>query len=360
MSDNTHLSKLYALILAGGKGRRLWPESQESLPKQFIDFFGAGQTLLQQTYARFRRFLPPERILVSTNIAYKTLVKNQLPDIADENILSEPIYRNTGPSTAWGAYRIYCRDEQALAIISPADQHIVNTDAFAQDILNGAAFVAENNRLLTLGVKPTRPEPGYGYIQFDKEIGNGIYTVRSFTEKPDREFAQLFIDSGEFLWNTGLLLANARCLLDSIAETLPSLFKKIKSLGKNHSIDDENRYVLEHFPRYPNLSVEEGILEKTTSNAVMKCNFGWADLGTWHGIYEALNRNNSGENVVLDSDVILDNAHNNIIKIPHGHLAVINGLDGFIVVEKGETLLICPKEDSSALIRKYSAEVEIR
>ncbi len=360
MTNNNNLNNLFVLILAGGKGRRLWPESLETLPKQFIDFFGTGRTQLQQTYARFRKILPPERILVSTNIAYVPLVKSQLPEIPGDNILAEPIWRNTGPATAWGAYRILCRNERAVAVFSPADHHIVGAEAFEKDILTAAAFVAGNNRLLTMGVTPTRPEPGYGYIQFDKEIGSGIFTVRSFTEKPDRDFAQLFIDSGEFLWNTGLLLANVRCLLDNMAETIPALFRRIKSFGRNHSIDDENRYIMEHFPRFPNISVEEGLLEKTSSNAVMKCNFGWADLGTWHGIYEAVKRNSSSENVVLDSDVILDNAKNNIIKIPRGHLAVINGLDGFIVVEKGETLLICPREDSSALIRKYSAEVEIR
>ncbi|MCD8281992.1 MAG: mannose-1-phosphate guanylyltransferase [Prevotella sp.] len=358
-TDTTIIDKLYALILAGGKGRRLWPESLAEKPKQFIDFFGSGLTQLQETYARFRQFLPAERILISTNILYKDIVCEQIPEATDDNILAEPVWRNTGPCTAWGAYRIFNRDNDALIVVSPADHHIVGNDKFIENVVAGARFTASHNRLLTMGVMPTRPEPGYGYIQFAEEIEPGIYTVKSFTEKPDREFARIFIESGEFLWNTSLLLSNARNLLQTMSKQLPAVFRRIKSFGAGHTIEGENRYIMERFPRYPNVSMEEGVLERTQDVMVMKCGFGWADMGTWHGIYES-ERRIGGDNVVLDSDVILDNAHNNIIKIPKGHLAVINGLDGYIVVEKGDTLLICPKEDSSALIRKYSAEVEIR
>ncbi len=351
-------AKLYVLILAGGKGRRLWPESQVNMPKQFIDFFGTGLSQLQDTYARFRHFLQPSHILVSTNVDYIDIVARQLPELPKDNILAEPIWRNTGPSSAWGAYRAYNTDKDALLCVAPSDHHVVNQEAFASAMAKGAQFVSENDWLLTMGVAPTRPEPGYGYIQFEKEIGEGIYTVRSFTEKPERSFAQVFIDSGEFFWNTGMFLSNARHLLSCMRKRIPSIFEEL-SLSADHTIEQENAYVLEHFPQYPNCSIEESVIERTPDVCVMKCDFGWADLGTWHSIYEA-ERKTEGDNVVLDSDVILDNAHNNIIKIPKGHLAVINGLEGFIVVEKGDTLLICPKEDSSALIRKYSAEVEIR
>ncbi len=358
-TDKTTTDKLYVLILAGGKGRRLWPASVVDTPKQFIDFFGSGRTQLQQTFERFRRFVSPDHILVSTNVIYRDIVKKQIPGIKDENILAEPIWRNTGPATAWGTYRIFNRDNDAVVVVSPSDHHVVDAEKFEECVMAGARFAETHDRLLTMGVTPTRPEPGYGYIQFEGEIEKGIYGVRSFTEKPDREFAQVFIDSGEFLWNTSLLVSNAGCMLRAMSALLPSVFKRIKSFGGNHTAEEENRYVMERFPRYPNVSMEEGVLEKTRDVAVMKCDFGWADLGTWHGIYEA-ERRSEGDNVVLDSDVILDNARGNIIKIPKGHLAVINGLDGYIVVEKGDTLLICPREDSSALIRKYSAEVEIR
>ncbi len=360
MTDtNNYFDKLYVLILAGGKGRRLWPESSDEMPKQFIDFFGTGRTQLQETYARFRQFIPSERILVSTNVIYVDTVKAQISELTDDNILPEPIWRNTGPSTAWGAYRIYQRDSEALMIMTPSDHHIVEQEAFIYDVEKGAEFVGSHDKLLTMGVMPTRPEPGYGYIQFDEEIADKIYNIRSFTEKPNREFAQIFMESHEFLWNTSMLLVKARHLLHCMKERVSTIFGRLQALPSGHTTEDENKYILEHFPQYPNVSIEEGLLEKTPNVSVMKCDFGWADLGTWHGIYEAESKT-KGDNVVLDSDVILDNAHNNIIKIPRGHLAVINGLDGYIVVEKGDKLLICPKEDSSALIRKYSAEVEIR
>ncbi len=359
MIENNNFQQLYVLILAGGKGRRLWPESSVDKPKQFIDFLGSGSTQLQDTYARFRAFLPPERILISTNIIYKNLVKEQLPEVADDNILAEPIWRNTAPSTAWGAYRVFNLDKDAVIVVAPSDHHVINQEAFVADIEKGVRFASENNSLLTLGVKPTRAEPGYGYIQIEKEVAEGIYSVRSFTEKPEREFAKMFVESGEFFWNTGMLISNARHLLKCLHTHIPSIFEELNMIDHELTIEEENNYVMEHFPQYPNCSIEEGVIEKTDEVNVLKCAFGWADFGTWHSIYEAESKV-EGDNVVLSSDVILDNAHNNIIKIPRGHLAVVNGLNGFIVVEKGDTLLICPKEDSSALIRKYSAETEIR
>ncbi len=351
--------KFYVLILAGGNGRRLWPESTESVPKQFIDFFGTGKTQLQETYLRFRSFLTAERILVSTNMAYVGMVKEQLPELPDDNILAEPLWRNTCPCTAWGAYRIFRREHDSMMFVTPADNHVVNQDVFEESIAQGVEFVRGNDNLLTLGVTPTRAEPGYGYIQTDQEVERDIYTIRSFTEKPERRFAEMFVKSGEFLWNTSMYLANSRHLLRVMHDSLPSVFEELDGVKGDHSIEEENKYAMEHFPKYPNCSLEERVVEQDRAVNVMKCGFGWADMGTWHGIYEAETKGGGG-NVVLDSDVILENAKNNIIKIPHGHLAVINGLDGYIVVEKGDTLLICPREDSSALIRKYSAEAGMR
>lgn len=354
------LNNLYCLILAGGKGRRLWPESRTEMPKQFLDIFGTGRTQFQQTWDRFRKILPASHILISTSANYRHIVKEQIPEVHDSNLLAEPLWRNTAPSIAWGAHRIYTYNSEASIIIAPSDQQIINEEKFAQDVENGYTFVAENDAMLVLGVKPSRPEPGYGYIQMDEERADHIFKVRSFTEKPDREFAQMFMDSGEFLWNTGIVMTKARhVLFDEMKELLPPVLRTINARAADFTIEDENRYVEERFPSYPNISFEQGILEKSSNVNVMHCNFGWADLGTWHSIYEAEHKA-KGENVVLNSDVILDNSHDNIIKIPKGHLAVINGLDGYIVVEKDDILLICPREDSSALIRKYSAEVEMR
>lgn len=363
----TTTENLYCLIIAGGKGRRLWPESTTEMPKQFIDFFGCGSTMLQTTYNRYRTFIPANHILISTNAQYAHLVHEQLPDVPKEHILAEPIWRNTAPSVAWGAHRIFYFNNNANIIIAPADQQIIDVEAFAKDVARGNDFVTHNDSVLTLGVKPTRPEPGYGYLQMKDEKSEGIYSIQSFIEKPEREFAQMFMDSGEFYWNTGIYMAKASYLLDKFREILPPVLRNLDI--EKLSVDDENAIVAEQFSRYPNISIEKGIIEKTEDANIMHCNFGWADLGTWHSFYEAEKVGGEGneelgenmiDNVVLDSDVILDNSHNNIIKVPRGHLAVINGLDGYIVVEKGNILLICPKEDSSALIRKYSAEVAIR
>ena len=352
-------SNYYCVILAGGKGRRLWPTSRENFPKQFIDFFGSGRTQLQQTYDRFAKILPEENIFVDTNINYVDLVRQQLPQVSDDRILAEPIHRNTAPSAAWALHRIKHLNAEASVIISPSDQTVLNDEAFARNVLEGLDFVTHNDCMLTMGVKPTRPEPGYGYIQLGERTVGDVYHVQSFTEKPDREFAKVFMESGEFYWNTGLFLANARYGLEGIGCLLPTVLRNFDEQNKEFSIEKENEFINENFPSYPNMSIDNGILEKSDNVFVMKCDFGWADLGTWHSIYEAMQKG-EGDNVVIDSDVLLDNAHGNVIKLPKGKLAVINGLEGFIVAEKDNVLLICKKEDSSALVRKFVNEVQIK
>ena len=349
----------YCVILAGGKGRRLWPCSREEFPKQFIDFFGVGRTQLQQTYDRFAKILPPDHIFVNTNQPYADLVREQLPELPEQNLMSEPIYRNTAPSVAWAAHRIkfFCRN--ANLIVAPSDHAVQKEEAFKQNIYEGLEFVSNNDGLLTMGVKPTRPEPGYGYVQLGEEVGMDIFKVQSFTEKPDREFARMFMESGEFYWNTGLFMSNVNHLLNCFTKLLPAVLRQLDLTDPNYSIEEETKYIQTNFPLYPNMSVDYGILEKSENVYVKKCDFGWADLGAWHSIYEAMQKV-SGDNVVIDSDVFLDDSHNNIIKLPKGRLGVINGLDGYIIAEKDNVLLICKKEDSSALVRKYVNEVQIR
>ena len=349
----------YCVILAGGKGRRLWPCSRENMPKQFLDFFGTGRTQLQQTYDRFANIVPKENIFISTNIIYKDIVKEQLPELSDSQILAEPIYRNTAPSLSWANHRIESINPNACIIATPSDQIVIDEEAFRRNVLEGLAFVEGNDRLLTMGVKPTRPEPGYGYIQLGDPIDHDLYKVQSFTEKPEREFARLFMERGEFYWNTGLFLANVCYLRQCFTKFLPPVLRTFDSEGKDGGIEAETRYMMENFPSYPNLSVDSAVLEKSENVYVMKCDFGWADLGTWHSIYEAMQKGEN-DNVVIDSDVIMDNSTNNVVKLPKGKLAVINGLDGFIVAEAEDVLLICRKEDSSALVRKFVNEVQIR
>ena len=350
----------YCVILAGGMGRRLWPVSRERCPKQFIDFFGTGRTQLQQTYDRFAKILPKENILISTNKDYEEIVKEQLPELPDCNLLLEPIYRNTAPSIAWACYRISKFSKGARIVVTPSDQVVLQEKAFEESIKRGLNFVANHDGLLTLGVKPTRPEPGYCYAQLgDETEEKELFRVKSLTEKPDREFARMFMESGEFFWNTGIMLFNVHSLIESLKKVLPDVMRRIDFEGANLTLEEEQQYVNENFPRYPNLSIDQGILEKLDDVYVMRCDFGWADVGTWHSAFEAIS-NDSRDNVVIDSKVMLEDCHGNIIKIPNDHLAVINGLEDCIVAEKDNVLFICKKEDSSALVRKYVNEVKLK
>ena len=353
--------KNYCVILAGGRGQRLWPVSREQRPKQFLDLFGTGRTLLQSTFDRFERLLPIENIYLCTCAEYHDLVREQLPEIADCNIIVEPIHRNTAPSVAWASMRIHHIDPEANIIVSPSDQLVLNESSFAHSIDVGLGYVSENHVLLAMGVKPTRPEPGYGYIQLgDLSCKPDVYQVKSFTEKPERDFARVFMDSGEFYWNTGIFISSAYHMLDTFEHVFPPVFRGLRYDVKEYTPEEELKFVEENYPLYPNLSLDYAILEQSENNVfVMKCDFGWADLGTWHSIYEVMHKVND-DNVVMDSEVILEGCKNNIIKLPKGKLGVFNGLEGYIVAEEDGVLLICKKSDNSSMVKKYVNEVRIK
>ena len=351
----------YCVIFAGGKGRRLWPFSRAHYPKQFIDFFGLGRTQLQQTYDRMARIFPKGHIYINTNRDYVDIVREQLPEVADDHIIDEPVHRNTVPSAVWTLHRIRhnAGSEKATVMFTPSDHDILDEDTFRLEIGEGFDFVTHNDSIITLGVKPTRAEPGYGYIQLGDPMEHNIYKVQSFTEKPEREFAKMFLQSGEFYWNTGLFLANVDSLWTYLCSLLPNELRTFDQEHPNWTIEEEEDFMNDHFPLYPNLPLDLTLLERCDKVCVMKCDFGWADVGTWHSIYEAM-RKGENDNVVIDSDVIIDDARNNVVKLPKGRMAVINGLDGYIVVENDNVLLICKKEDSSALVRKYVNEVQMK
>ena len=314
---------------------------------------------MQQTFDRMAKIVPADHIYINTNEEYVNLVKEQLPEVSADNILAEPIHRNTAPSMAWANHRISMMNPNACIIATPSDQAIFNEEAFRKNVLEGLAFVAENNHFLTMGVKPTRPEPGYGYIQMGDVCSDNIYHVQSFTEKPERDFAKVFVESGEFYWNTGLFLSNVSYLRECFCKILPPVLRDYDNKHPEFSVETENAYMKESFSSYPNISVDFGILEKPSNVCVMRCDFGWADLGTWHSIYEAMQKG-EGDNVIVDSDVLMENCYNTVVKVPKGKLAVLNGLDGFIVAESDNVLLVCKKEDSSALVRKYVNEIQMK
>ena len=350
----------YCVILAGGKGRRLWPASRKSYPKQFIDFFGTGRTQLQATYDRFTHVLPPQNIYICTCKEYLQLVKDQLPELPEINILVEPVNRNTAPSVAWANMRIRRLNPKANIIITPSDQVVLNDEKFLYSLETGLNYVSEHNVLLAMGVRPTRPEPGYGYIQLgEQSCKPDVFSVKSFTEKPERQFATMFMESGEFYWNTGIFISNTYHLTNTFEDIFPTVLRNLKVENPDYSYEEELEYVAQNYPRYPNLSLDYAILEQGRSVYVMKCDFGWADIGTWHAIYECMSRT-ADDNVMLDTKVLLEDSKNNIIRLSKGKLGVISGLDGYIVAEEGNVLLICKKGDSSALVRKYVNEVQMK
>ena len=247
----------FCVILAGGRGRRLWPTSRNEHPKQFLDFFGTGKTMLQSTFDRFAKILPKENIYICTCREYLHLVQEQLPDVPMTNILVEPIHRNTAPSVAWADMRILRRDPNANVIVTPSDTLVINETSFYNSITVGLGYVTEHDVLLAMGVKPTRPEPGYGYIQLgDLSCKPEVYKVKSFTEKPERDFAQMFMESGEFYWNTGIFISNARFLITTFEHIFPTVLRNLKVEYPNYSYEKELEYVEKNYPRYPNLSLD--------------------------------------------------------------------------------------------------------
>lgn len=338
-------SNNYCVIMAGGIGSRFWPYSRKSKPKQFLDFFGMGRTLLQQTFDRYSKIVPEENIFVATNSQYKDLVKEQLPQLNQEQILLEPARRNTAPCVAWASAHISKMEPDANIIVAPADHLILKEGEFIEAIMKGLDFVAQSPQLLTLGIKPNRPETGYGYIQVaDKKQGD-FYKVKTFIEKPQLEFAQVFIESDEFFWNSGIFLWKASTILEAFHAHMPDMYEKIMN-------DDKD------IESWPNISIDYGIMEKADNVYVQLCDFGWADLGTWGSLHEASPKD-LHKNVIINGNTLLYDCNNNIIAMPKGKLVVLQGLEDYLVADTDNVLLICRKDDENT-IRRYVNDVQIK
>ena len=356
----------FCLILAGGVGSRLWPVSRNRKPKQFLDFGGTGRTLLQETYDRFISFIRPENIFVSTQMEYLDLLTQQLPELPRNQILAEPVRRGTLAPVTWATSAISRLCPSARIVVSPSDQIIYDTPAFVSDILRGLNFAGANDGVVSMAVRPTRPETTFGYIQAGEvmDAEARIHCVKTFTEKPDANFAQMFVDSGEFLWNTGLFAFGAHYMLHNIIKHVPEYrdeFPEMANLGVTAATDEVPRY----YSALPNLSMEYAVLERTGHNYVQSCSFGWADLGSWQSICtditlsHAVRRNRPSSdvkvdgrgNVTMHSQALFDNAHGNIVRLPADKLAVISGLDDFVVAEADGVIMICPKGDAAAMRR---------
>lgn len=348
----------YCVIMGGGIGSRFWPFSRKTMPKQFLDFFGTGRSLLQQTFDRFNKIIPTENILIVTNAIYADLVKEQLPELNPKQILLEPARRNTAPCIAWASYHIRSLNPNANIIVAPSDHLILKEGEFLAAIEKGLDFVSKYDKLLTLGIKPNRPETGYGYIQIAEQEGDNFYKVKTFTEKPELELAKVFVESGEFYWNSGLFMWNVNTIIKAGEALLPELASKLAPGKDVYGTPEEKAFIEENFPACPNVSIDFGIMEKADNVYVSLGDFGWSDLGTWGSLYDLSPKDEQG-NVTLKCDSMIYNSNDNIVVLPKGKLAVIEGLEGFLVAESDNVLLICKKDEEHA-IRKYVNDAQMK
>lgn len=348
----------YCVIMGGGIGSRFWPFSRTNLPKQFLDFFGTGRSLLQQTFDRFKKVIPAEHILIVTNAIYADLVKEQLPEIDESQILLEPCRRNTAPCIAWASHHIHALCPEANIVVAPSDHLILKEQEFLDVITKGLDFVAQTNNLLTLGIKPNRPETGYGYIQIAEQTGDNFYKVKTFTEKPELELAKVFVESGEFYWNSGLFLWNVKSILSAFETFLPEINARLERGAACYGTPQEKSFIDENFPACPNVSIDYGVMEKADNVYVSLGDFGWSDLGTWGSLYD-LSPKDRQRNVILKCHSLLYNCKDNIVAMPPEKLVVIDGLEGYLVAESDNVLLIC-KKDEEQTIRKYVNDAQIK
>lgn len=344
------MNQNYCIIMAGGVGSRFWPFSRNNRPKQFLDFFGTGRSLLQMTFDRFRQLVPAENILIVSNVIYKDTILEQLPELHENQVLLEPHRRNTAPCIAYAVNRIKAITDKANIIVAPSDHLILKENDFIQTINEGLDFIQDNDVLLTLGIKPSRPETGYGYIQIDEGTGS-LRKVKTFTEKPNAELAKVFLETGEFFWNSGIFLWNLQAIDKAFNELLPDMSARFNAGAKFFNTNEEQQFIDEIYASCVSISIDYGVLEKAPNVYVLCAEFGWTDLGTWGSLYEMSEKDNNG-NVSLKCNTLIYNSNDNIIALPQGRLAVIDGLSGYLVAESENVLLICKKDDE-AKIRQF-------
>ncbi len=335
--------------MAGGIGSRFWPQSRLSKPKQFLDILGVGKTLLQMTYERFLKICPKENIYIVTNEAYRELTQQQLPDIDDGQILGEPLRRNTGPCIAYISAKINALQDDANMVVAPSDHLIMNEDLFVDDIRKALDFVDKKDCLITLGIKPTRPDTGYGYIQYLENKGDkGVYKVKTFTEKPTYEIAKSFLESGDFLWNSGMFIWKVRNILKAFKKHLPEMYDIFMDGKKVYNTPEEKAFIKKSYALCTNISIDYAIMEKANNVSVIPSDFGWSDLGTWASLYEKYDKDYLG-NAVSGKNVMIYDSSNCMVMVPENKLVVLEGLEDYIVVDAEDTLLICRKSNEQEI-----------
>ena len=370
----------YCVIMAGGIGSRFWPFSRADKPKQFLDFFGTGRSLLQMTVDRFRPLVPIENMFIVTNVTYKQMIMEQIPDFSEGNILCEPARRNTAPCIAYAIAHIralclkragltaqnqdWTRPEmQANIVVAASDHLILEEEKFRATIQKAFDFVSTHNDICTLGMTPTRPETGYGYIQFINDgmsaalpLNDGIYPVKTFTEKPNLEMAKVFLESGDFLWNSGIFIWNLQTISEAFRYLLPEVADHFREGELLMGTEQEEDFIEQIFPKCPNISIDYGIMEKADNVYVIPSSFGWSDLGTWGSLYE-LSEKDEAQNVSLHSDALFYEATGNVVTLEPGKLAVVQGVDDMIIAEQKGVLLVCKKAEEQR-IKQFVADAQ--
>ncbi len=340
----------YAILMAGGVGSRFWPVSTTDFPKQFHDMLGAGQTLIQKTFSRLSQLIPAENILILTNERYHQIVLDQLPMATPANVLLEPAMRNTAPCILYASLKIQKENPDAVMVVAPSDHWIEDEAAFSENLQACFDFCSRENALMTLGIQPTFPNTGFGYIEFDQSDGNRIKKVRQFREKPDYETAKTFLESGNFLWNGGIFIWSARAISEAFERFQPQMNAMFQEGLPVYNTPDEVQFISDNYALAENISIDYAVMEKAQNVYVLPATFDWNDLGTWGSLHEKLGKDNQN-NAVVNARVILENAHNNIIRSDAKKMIIIDGLDDFIIVDKEDVLLIYPKSKEQDIKR---------
>ncbi|GJM28479.1 MAG: mannose-1-phosphate guanylyltransferase [Cyclobacteriaceae bacterium] len=347
----------YLVIMAGGVGSRFWPYSRSYRPKQFLDVLDSGYSLIQLTNNRFKNICPQENVYVVTNDIYVDLVKEHLPELSDDQILSEPVGRNTAPCIAYASYKIASRNKNANIIVSPSDHTVFKEREFEEVVLTAVDAVAKSDKIVTIGIKPSRPETGYGYIQFIPETGGEIKKVKTFTEKPELELAQKFLDSGEFVWNAGVFIWNAKTIRSAFEQHLPDMAELFAPGDAIFYTSEEQAFIRNVYSQCKNISIDYGVMEKAANVYVVQANFGWSDIGSWATLHDLKRKDE--DNNVFEANILAYNTRNSIVKGASDKLIIVQGLDGYLVADIDNVLLICEK-DNERQFRDFAADIKAR
>ncbi|WNH13443.1 mannose-1-phosphate guanylyltransferase [Thalassobellus suaedae] len=348
----------YAILMAGGVGSRFWPVSTQDFPKQFHDMLGTGDTLIQKTFQRLTHLIPKENIYILTNERYNDLVLEQLPEVTQKQVVLEPAMRNTAPCILYASLKIQKENPDAVMIVAPSDHWIEDEATFSENVEQAFEFCSKNDALMTLGIQPTFPNTGYGYIEFDKISNDTIKAVNQFREKPDYETAKDFIAQGNFLWNAGIFMWSVKSVVAAFKNNQPKLYQHFEAGISAYNTEFEEDFIKENYPKAENISVDYAIMEKSKNVFVIAAEFDWNDLGTWGSLYDKLNKD-INQNAVVNARTLVEDASGNMIRTKNDKIVVVDGLKDYIIVDKDEVLLIYPKtkeQDIKKVLQKVKGK----